>query len=647
MKSLFKIFAILVALILVVFGGLAIFIGTLNADKYRPQLVDMLTKKTGRAVKLNGPIAFSLGIKGINISIQDASIANPPWASRPNLAGMGKFQVGVGLLPLLSHQLSISELSIENADILLETNAQGQHNWDLAPTGGVKPTIAKANETVPATASPSPGESLSIHSLDIVNSQLAMRGSDGKVSSYNVGSLTLGMQGIGGAALAFVGDANGTPITIDAKTGIKDLLSKNAFPFDATLTYGALRLALQGTADPANSKADITSYQVEAGKTVIKGDLTANWGGARPQIRGTLSSDRVDPADFKAGATESPDSAAPTAMTAATPAPHAAGSLAASHIFSDAPLPVSALKAVDAELGIALNDLTVGKGSLKNLSGKLILTNGNLSVTPLRASIGNTPVDVTLKLDASQSPARLFFAMKGGNIDLDDLMELASIAPFMTGKASATVQLAGAGNSAHALASSLGGVVTVTAEKGEVLKGLITSVSSLLTTIFNPQGGDATLNCAAVRFNVKNGIMTDNGILIDSAPSTVVGKGSVDLGVETVNLVLRAKTKLVDVGGLVPAVSVKGDLAHPGYSIDTVGVVNNVLTSITGGSIGNLSSSNVPDLQSAPAGQNACVYTLDHPKAASASTSPAATLGNASQKIQNLGNSLVKGLLGR
>ncbi len=640
MKKLLKALAVLAVLVVAVFAGLAVFVSTLDADKYRPKLVDAINKQTGREAKLDGPISFSLGLGDVHVSVQNASISNPAWASRPVMASMGKFELAVGLLPLLSHRLSVDKLVIENADILLESNAAGQHNWDFGTavkSGAAQPAAAPV-ETASSSGS---RQSLSIGKLSIVNSQLAMRGADGKISGVNVASLDLNMGGIG-AELKFDGDFNGAPITLDVKTGITDLLSKSAFSFDADATYDALHLKAQGNVDSGGGNAEISAYQLTAGKTTIKGDASATWNGARPTLRGTLSSDDIDPADFKLTAAPVSTSEAPVNTNAQQAAPSSV-----KRMFSDVPLPLAGLKAVDADLAVSVGSLKLGNDALKQISAKLALKDGNLVLAPVKANVGASPVDLQVKLDAAQSPAQLTIGVIGNGVDLGDLQKLGGMAPFMTGSAGANIQLTGQGNSMHDIASSLGGVIVVTAEKGQILTGAAAHISSLLGALFSGGGGDSALNCLAARFIAKNGVLNDNGILIDSAASVVSGKGNVNLGSEMVDMDMHAKTKLVDIGGLVPTVQISGSLSSPHYSVDTASVVKNVVGSLVNGNIDVVGSS-VPDIQTAPAGQNACVYTLDHPKAASSTgILPADTVGKASQQIKNIGNSVLKGLFGK
>jgi uncharacterized protein involved in outer membrane biogenesis len=339
MKKTLKILAYLGAGVILIFIGLSIFVSTLDADKYRLQLVDVIGKQTGRVTKLNGPISFSLGLSGVHIAIQDASLGNPVWASRPNMAGMGKFELSLGLLPLLTHHISINELLIENADILLESNSFGQNNWNFAGTTKSASPEAPTQAQAPVSSSSSSSESVSVHKLSIINSQLAMRSADGKIFSFNVSNMILTMES-SGANLTFNGDVNGSPLILKLKTGITNLMSRSDFPFDADVTFSNFQLMAKGDADIAHSKADISSYVLTSGKTSIKGDAKATWGGARPTLHGSLNSDRIDLADFKTQSSSPSDNAQATTSTTSS---------TSKRMFSDALLPLSNLKIVDAE----------------------------------------------------------------------------------------------------------------------------------------------------------------------------------------------------------------------------------------------------------------------------------------------------------
>lgn len=645
MKTTLKITAGLILFLIVICAGLALFIGQMDINKYRPLLVQNLSEKTGRKVSLSGPISFSLGFDGVHIAIRDASFGNPAWASRPNLASMGLLDITVDLLPLLDHQIDIQNLAIANADILLETNDSGQSNAVLEKpkTAAQIPPMGSPSSSRPQpTAAPM---ALNIGQVVITDSQIGMRGKEGKSSLYRVQKLVL-EQKAAGLDINFIGQVNNEVVNADIKTGITDVLSRKAFPFSADIGYGPFHLTMTGHADSQNSTATIDTYKVSSAATTITGNAAVAWGGVRPLLHGVLNSDHLNVADFALKQTGIQTSDALKTPPAAT-APKAPNT----RMFSDTPLPLEGLKAVDADFQIKIGEFIQGQSALKNLAATLKLSTGSLVIAPIQAFVADSPVNVELRLNAAAHPAQVALYVSTKDMDLGELQKLADMQPFMSGKAAATLQFSGIGNSPHTIMSTLVGVITVTAAKGEIIGNAVSGISSALAAIFSPQGQDSTINCLGARFIVRGGVMSDNGILLDSAASAVAAKGNVNLGNETVDMTLYAKTKLVDVGGLVPPLLISGPLSDPHYKVDAVGTVKNLIGGLAGNlASGNLSLGNgaVPDLQPAPAGQNACIYTLDHPKNAAASgVLPADAVGKASGAIQNIGNSLVKGFFGQ
>ena len=212
----------------------------------------------------------------------------------------------------------------------------------------------------------------------------------------------------------------------------------------------------------------------------------------------------------------------------------------------------------------------------------------------------------------------------------------------MSGKANIEVTLGSEGNSAHAIAGNATGVINVIGGEGGISSGAASDISSVLTKALAPGGSD-NLNCLVARFIVKNGVAHDNGILVDTSETTVSGKGEINFGMEVLNLNLRAKTKGVNVGVLLPAAHVGGTFTSPDFSMDPTSAVQ-----IAGLLVNGTLDAGVPEV-SAPNGQNACLYTLEHPPAQTAQPggvlSPSIT-GRARDTLNSMGGAL-KGLLGQ
>jgi len=624
-----KILLGLFGLVFLLIAGIAAAIMTFDVDKLRPQLVELLSKQTGRTVKLGGPIKFGLSASGASLTIQDAAIGNPQWASRPDLAGIGHFELGIALMPLLNHELVITKLEIANADILLESSGDNKHNWEMAVT-----QKGKAQDKSSASVN---GKAVTLHldHIAITDSQLALRDAAGTLTKFQTTRLTYGISQ-GGVAVHFDGKFNGKPITLNLQTDTDDLLAGSAFGFDAAIGYAPFTVEAKGDANFVQKTIQLDAYNIMAGQSNLSGKMSVALGGEHPSIKGSMNSSSLNPADFK---TTSPDGNAGGQTSE--------GGNSSGRVFSDAPLPFDSLKSVNADLDINLASVDLGKAVLNSVSGKIDLQDGALNA-PIKANLGKNTLGGVIKINGASKPPQINIAMSAPSVDMADLLQTISAPAFISGNAKTEFVFNSSGYSMHNLAGGANGVLNIVASGGTVSSSDATGLSAGLMQIFAPKGGNNALNCLAARFNINNGIMRDNGILIDSVATTIAGRGNFNLGLETINMQLHAKPKLVNVGGAIPPIDVAGTFAHPSINFDSASVVQNVVGIIASGNLSGISSnSNVPDLMTPPAGQNSCVYTLDHPAAKVSEGSNAPILPGVAggvQKLKGIGGELLKGL---
>ncbi|MDP9127508.1 MAG: AsmA family protein [Pseudomonadota bacterium] len=622
-----KIFISLAALIVLAVAGAAIYVSTVNIDTYRPQIAEALSKQSGRVVKLDGPLSLGLTWKGAKLTIRDAAIGNPAWTSRPVMAGIGEFKLGLSLPPLLEHRLVITDLEIKNADIALEVGNIGKPNWELGPKADAGASVNAKDNATENAAKPTP-VALHVDKIVITDSQATYRDKDGKESVFKVASMTLADGS--GVTLHLVADYNGAPLTVNVETGLKDMLAPTGQAnFTADLDYANKSVTAKGYADMEKKSFGISVYEIKAGPTTLGGDLKGSWGGIRTSIQGTLHSPHVDPADFNEQVREGGGGNTAHARPASQ------------RVFSDQPLGLEGLKSIDAALNVNFDEVVIPNGALKNLKATAVLKDGLLTIDPFKAVLGSGVVEGQAKLGAASVPPEVSVSFHAAGIELEDLLRLANAPTFLSGKATLQGNLASSGTSAHELAGNALGVLNVTAAGGNVSGSDAKNISSGLMQLFAPSGSSG-LNCLAARFIIKSGIARDNGILVDTSATTVAAKGSLDLGHETIDMSMRAKSKLVNVAGLVPPLHVGGSFSEPRFGIDPTETVQNVAGLLTNGAM----NTGIPDIQQEP-GQNACLFTLDHPKAAVApGILPSTLTGKASEQIKNIGGAL-KGLFGQ
>ena len=623
---------IVVGLPVVAVGALYAFI---DPNDYRAQIAEALSKQLGRAVKLEGPIKLSLSWShGVDLAVSDVSIANPSWASRPHFAKIGQLGVGVGLQPLLQKKLEISAFKLGDADIQLETNAAGQTNYDFQAESKT-PVLHTGKSEPDRQAAGAPPVALHIDHVAINDSKLTLRGKDGKSAVYAVKALALDNKG-GGIALNFTGEAAGVPVKLDLTGGVLEQVMSAQWPFTADIAYAAYKLHAEGTLENGGKSVTLSNYAMTAGSTKLAGQLAVKLAGVRPAIEGTLTSEKLDLADLK-----------PPAVAGEALAPDAANrpAQASQRLFSDEPLNLDALKAVDAKLDVSIAELPLGETPIKQLRAKLDLVNGRLSLAPLTLLFAGSAMQGEVRLDASVAPAQLRVTLDAPRLDMAELAK-----GMMEGKADASFSLNTLGNSFHDFASNADGAVKLVSGGGALPKAALAAIGGNLLDVLAAGAGSARLNCLAARFKIQRGQMQSDGVLLDTDQATLMADGDVDLGDEKINMLLKTRAKIVKIDAYTPAVRVSGALAHPRFAPDTASTAQKVIGLVMGGDARATASDNgVPEV-TGPAGQNACLYTLEHPPAAK----PTPSVGQAIQdvtsgkaKLKDVGGKLLQGLFGQ
>jgi uncharacterized protein involved in outer membrane biogenesis len=76
------------------------------------------------------------------------------------------------------------------------------------------------------------------------------------------------------------------------------------------------------------------------------------------------------------------------------------------------------------------------------------------------------------------------------------------------------------------------------------------------------------LRCAVADFDVREGTMRPNALLLDTTVTTITGTGSIDLAQERLDLTLNQKTKNTSPLALRSPIYIRGNFAKPVAGID-------------------------------------------------------------------------------
>ena len=124
----------LLALVVLLVGGALAVLLTTDFSKYRGAIEAKVSEATGRAFKIGSNFRVEIGLSP-KLVANDVVFANAPWGSRPDMIVVKQFEVQINLLPLLFGNLSVAQLKLVDANILLETDAHGRGNWEFETTG--------------------------------------------------------------------------------------------------------------------------------------------------------------------------------------------------------------------------------------------------------------------------------------------------------------------------------------------------------------------------------------------------------------------------------------------------------------------------------------------------------------------------------
>lgn len=236
-----KILKILAGIIVILIVAVAVFISTFDVNKYKDDIVAVVEQKTGRNFSIGGDLRLGFSLVP-TVIVEDVKFGNSSWGSSPEMLKVKYFEAQVGLIPLLSGNISVNRLVLDSPEILLETNKQGQGNWVFS--SGAKTESAKKSETK-ETAPPK----LNINEVNIKSAKVTYKdGITGKITKIDIDELKAEAGSFAKPVeLLLQAKFNDIPVKVDGTIGSLDNLSDNSsFPLNITASVNDAKLSLDG-----------------------------------------------------------------------------------------------------------------------------------------------------------------------------------------------------------------------------------------------------------------------------------------------------------------------------------------------------------------------------------------------------------------
>lgn len=193
-----KILYILLGLILLVVIGIGALVTFVNPNQFKPLLTEQVKKMTGRDLVISGDISWRF-FPTLGLSVGETAFRNSAGFAQPNLVQFKQADLSVSVLPLLSHQLDIGEMRLEEAHVFVQTLKNGTTNLDgLTDKKAVaEKTTAEQSVTEQSTAERDSGAkkahwAVSLAGIQLVDASAEIRNDQTKmVAQFNHVNITL------------------------------------------------------------------------------------------------------------------------------------------------------------------------------------------------------------------------------------------------------------------------------------------------------------------------------------------------------------------------------------------------------------------------------------------------------------------------
>ena len=129
-KHVLKTAGIVLAVLLLIVIALWVFIATLDLEGQRARIENLASQILARDVRIDGPMHLS-GSVFPRVSIENAHIANPDWATQPDFLVVNRLEVEISLLALLRNRFVIRDIELTGATVHLQRGPDKSATWDF------------------------------------------------------------------------------------------------------------------------------------------------------------------------------------------------------------------------------------------------------------------------------------------------------------------------------------------------------------------------------------------------------------------------------------------------------------------------------------------------------------------------------------
>ncbi len=308
----------------------------------------------------------------------------------------------------------------------------------------------------------------------------------------------------------------------------------------------------------------VQDLEVRVGDSLLRGTGALDLGGERPRLALQIAAPNLQLDDFPLPDQLSDPQAQPRQVGVLGAARDVAGRT--DHLLS-----AGFLKKFDASVDVTADAVRAGERRLGGGALGLRLESGRLAVDPAVLNLPGGSLRLSMDYDLKESDIDFAIAANAERFDYGFVVNRLGLGDDSNGLFSLRLNLRGTAPTLDSILRHANGTVDVAIWPNEMRSGMfkLWSANMILTvlTLIDPQR-PSRMNCIVGRFDLKDGAVSDNKVIIDTTALRIRGAGQIDLHTEEINAVFRPRAKGVALFRLQQPLRVSGTLSNQRFGID-------------------------------------------------------------------------------
>jgi len=230
---------------------------------------------------------------------------------------------------------------------------------------------------------------------------------------------------------------------------------------------------------------------------------------------------------------------------------------------------------IDVNLEVKSSHVVFSRFTVKNMDLKTRWQDKVLAVQIPRGKIseGDLNADIYLTVVDNEAAGKIEIHVK--QLDYGKLMQDLKFGDKMKGKADLNIHLVGFGRDLREFLNHSDGIAEFIGEQGILASKYLKLWGEDIAQYIFPfnwfESEQTRLNCVVGRFDLTDGRLSSDSLLLDTAGMTIAGTGAIDLKSEELAFELMPDPKKITLISLATPVKIRGTLARPRLEPHTLG----------------------------------------------------------------------------